>query len=275
MAYLTSSERTGPLLPDRLRSAPASRVFLAAGALAIVVYFAALPAHGNAQSIYFVCIGFVSVCAIVFGAWRYLPAGERLPWHLFALGLLGQVSGDAIFAVYEIGLNREPSTPSIADAFYLGGYPLLGLGIFLILKRLGGQTSRVAILDSIVIFVGVVLVQWIFFIDPYRHQAYTNQWARLVNMAYPAVDVLLLVGLAQLLLGPGGRTAAYKLLLVSVALWIVADEIYGLNQSTYRGGDWIDALWLGSYVVWAAAALDPSMAKLALPDRRLLPRLTA
>jgi signal transduction histidine kinase len=261
-------------LVERLRAAPAAWTFLTVGALAIALYFAVLPAHGHAQSVYYVCIGFASVCAIFVGTVRNLPPAERLPWYLFGLGLLGQVAGDTIFAVYEIGLNREPSTPSIADAFYLGGYPLLGLGIFLVLRRLGGQTSRTAILDSLVIFSGVVIVQWVFFIDPYRHQAYTSHAARYVNMAYPAVDVLLLVGLAQLLLGPGGRTTAYRLLLVSVGLWVVADELYGLNQSTYQGGDWIDALWLGSYVVWAAAALDPSMARLAQPDRRLLPRLT-
>jgi signal transduction histidine kinase len=94
-------------------------------------------------------------------------------------------------------------------------------------------------------------------------------------MAYPAVDVLLLVAFAQLLVGPGGKTTAYRLLLVSLGLWIVADEIYGLNVDSYQGGDWVDALWLGSYVVWAAAALDPSMARIAQPDRRRLPRLSA
>jgi signal transduction histidine kinase len=64
------------------------------------------------------------------------------------------------------------------------------------------------------------------------------------------------------------------LLLTTVAFWVIADEIYGLNSATYQGGDWVDALWLGSYVVWGAAALDPSMARLAEPDRRRLPRLT-
>jgi signal transduction histidine kinase len=94
-------------------------------------------------------------------------------------------------------------------------------------------------------------------------------------MAYPAVDVLLLVAFAQLLVGPGGRTRAYRFLLASIALWVIADEVYGLNVGSYRGGDWIDALWLGSYVVWAAAALEPSMARIAVPDRRRLPRLTS
>jgi len=241
--------------------------------VAIVAYFL-LPRHGDAQSIFYVVIGFASVAAIYFGSARNLPRGERLPWQLFALGLLGQVAGDAIFAVYEVSLDREPPSPSIADAFYLGGYPLLALGVFLILRKLGGQTSRAAILDTLVIFSGVALVQWVFFIDPYNHMVFGSDFSRLVAMAYPAMDVLLLVAFAQLLVGPGGRTRAYRLLLVSIALWVVADEIYGLNVDSYQGGSWIDALWLGAYVVWAAAALDPSMARLAVPDRRRLPRLT-
>ncbi|HEX4680198.1 MAG TPA: HAMP domain-containing sensor histidine kinase [Gaiellaceae bacterium] len=265
--------RANPALAERVRSAPATWAFLGAGLLAIGVYFL-LPAHGDAQSVFFVVVGFASVVAIYVGSVRNLPRGERLAWQLFSLGLLGQVAGDAIFAVYEVSLGREPPSPSIADAFYLGGYPLLALGVLLILRELGGQTSRAAILDTLVIFSGVALVQWVFFIDPYNHMRFGTEVARLVAMAYPAVDVLLLVAFAQLVVGPGGRTRAYRLLLASIALWVIADEVYGLNVESYRGGDWVDALWLGSYVVWAAAALDPSMARIAVPDRRRLPRLT-
>jgi signal transduction histidine kinase len=267
------TERAVPAVAGRLRSAPAAWAYLAAGAVAIGIYFL-LPAHGDEQSVFFVVIGATSVVAIWVGSARHLPRGQRLPWQLFAFGLLGQVAGDAIFAVYEISLNREPPSPSIADAFYLGGYPLLALGVLLALRRLGGPTSRTAILDTILIFCGVALVQWVFFIDPYNHMRFGTEFARLVAMAYPAVDVLLLVAFAQLLVGPGGRTRAYRLLLASLALWVVADEIYGLNAGSYQGGDWIDALWLGSYVVWAAAALEPSMVRIAEPDRRRLPRLT-
>jgi signal transduction histidine kinase len=270
----SSLTRRAPALTERVRSAPATWAFLGSGLLAIAVYFL-LPAHGDAQSVFFVVVGFASVVAIYVGSIRNLPRGERLPWQLFALGLLGQVAGDAIFAVYEVSLGREPPSPSIADAFYLGGYPLLALGVLLILRKLGGQTSRAAILDTVLIFGGVALVQWVFFIDPYNHIGFGTEFARLVAMAYPAVDVLLLVAFAQLLVGPGGRTRAYRLLLASIALWLIADEVYGLNVGSYRGGDWIDALWLGSYVVWAAAALEPSMARLAVPDRRRLPRLTS
>jgi signal transduction histidine kinase len=271
MASLSPTERALPAFTGRVRSAPGPWLFIAVGAVAIASYFF-MPS--NWQSVFYVVIGFASVSGIYLGTIRNLPRGQRLAWHLFALGLLGQVAGDAIFAVYELQLNREPPNPSIADVFYLGGYPLLAIGVFLVLRRLGGQTSRAAILDSVVIFCGVALVQWVFFIDPYNHIHFGSEGARLVSMAYPAVDILLLVAFAQLIVGPGGRTLAYRLLLVSVALWVIADEIYGLNTATYQGGDWIDALWLGSYVVWGAAAFEPSMARIAEPDRRRLPRLT-
>ena len=256
-----------------VREASGAWTFLGVGAAAIAAYFA-LPAHSHVQSVFYVCIGAAAVAAIYVGTTRNLPAGERTPWYLFALGLLGQVAGDTIFAVYEVGLDREPPSPSLADAFYLAGYPLLAAGVLLVLRRLGGQTGRAAVLDTVLVFGGVALVQWVFFIDPYNHESFHTEFQRLVAMAYPAMDVLLLVAFAQLLIGPGGRTRAYRLLLASVAAWVLADELYGLNQQTYQGGDWIDAFWLGSYVLWAAAALDPSVGRLVAPDRRRLPRLT-
>ena len=106
-------------------------------------------------------------------------------------------------------------------------------------------------------------MQWVFFIDPYTHADYGSESARLVAMAYPAADVLLLVMVAQLLVGPGGRARAYKLLVLSIGLWVVADEIYGLDIDAYAAGSWLDSFWLASYVCWGAAALDPSMARLA------------
>ena len=273
MASFSLTARALPALTGRVRAAPAASTVIVVGGLAVAVYFL-LPSHSNTQSIYYVVIGFAAVGAVYAGTIRNLPRGERFAWHLFSLGLLGQVAGDAIFAVYEVQLNREPPSPSIADAFYLGGYPLLAAGVFLILRRLGSQTSRAAVLDTVVIFCGVALVQWVFFIDPYNHMKFGNESARLVSMAYPAMDVLLLVAFAQLLVGPGGRTVAYRLLLASIALWVIADEIYGLNLGSYQGGNWIDAFWLLSYIAWGAAALDPSMARIAEAERRRLPRLT-
>jgi signal transduction histidine kinase len=268
MRVTTTQVTTRPSPELRLPRA-AAPAFLAGGAAAIGVYFV-LPA--DVQSVVFVLIGLVSVAAIYVGAVRNLEA-SRLPWLLFAGGILCEVAGDAIFAVYEVRLDREPPAPSVADAFYLLGYPLLVTGIFLLVRRLGGQTSRAAILDTVIVFAGVAVVQWVFFIDPYTHMTLTTG-ERLVDTAYPVMDVLLLVAFAQLVVGPARRTAAYRLLLVSVALWLAADELYRLSVTSYQGGNWIDALWLLSYVTWGAAALEPSISTIAHADRRAVPRLT-
>ena len=161
------------------------------------------------------------------------PKGQRLAWQLFSLGLLGQVAGDAIFAVYEVSLNREPPhtprspMPSTSAAIRCSSWACCSCCV--------GSAGRRAVRRSstpLVIFSGVALVQWVFFIDPYNHMAFGSEFARLVSMAYPAMDMLLLVAFAQLIVGPGGRTRAYRLLLASIALWVVADEVYGLNATT-------------------------------------------
>src|SRR5262245_35260933 len=95
----------------------------------------------------------------------------------------------------------------------------------------------------------------------------------MVNTAYPSMDLLLLIALVQLIIGPARRSSGYWLLLVAVALWVAADEIYlAFGDNDQRA--WLDCLWLGSYVVWGAAALDPSTTYASLRDRRKVPRLT-
>jgi len=267
---------TAPTLAARAGGAfglrPTSREavwYLAAGAAVIVGYFL-LP--GDAQSVVYVLLGLSAAGAILVGATRN-PVGQRLPWYLFAGGILLQVAGDAVFGYYEIWLDREPPTPSVADVLYLSGYPLLAAGAFLLLRRLGGATSRAALLDTIIVGIALGIVQWIFFVDPYEHKA-LDRGEQIVQMAYPALGMLLLVALAQLVVSRPGRTPTYRLLLAGLVLWIVADELFALDPEAYAGGSWVDALWLGAYVAWGCAALESATAPPVQPDRRALPRLT-
>jgi signal transduction histidine kinase len=235
------------------------------GAVAVPVYLV-LPS--DAQSIAYVVIGLTAVGSMLAGAFLR-SRDRRLPWFLFSAGFLCEIGGDITFTVYELGFDREPPVPSIADALYLSGYPLLVLGLVLLVRRLGGLTSRVALLDMAIVFVAVATVQWVFFVGPYIDEPLAAS-DRLVGIAYPCMEVVLLVGFAQLLVGPARRSPTYWLLVLSAALWIAADEVYSLTAETYVGGNWIDALWLGSYVLWGAAGLNttshaPARAGLAVP----------
>jgi signal transduction histidine kinase len=245
-------------------------LYLALGVAAIGVYYLLPP---DSRDILYVAIGASAVVA-VYAASRQIDPERRLAWQLFAVGLMFEVTADAISSFYEVHLDREPPVPSTVDVFYLVGYPLIAAGILFLLGRRGGATTFVGALDTMIVFVAVATVQWIFFVEPQRHVD-AGFDARLVGMAYPSMGVLFLVGLAQLLVGVRGRSTAYRLLIVSVALWIAADEVFGLNASGYTAGGWVDALWLGSYVVFGVAALAAAGETVPeLAERRAVPRLT-
>jgi signal transduction histidine kinase len=245
-------------------------LYLLFGAGTIAAYFF-LPTE--ARDLVYVLVGLTAVAAVYSGAQRLVE--NRLAWQLFAAGLLGLVLGDVVSTYYELHERSEPPLPSVADAFYIGGYVLVALGIFLLLLRRGAASTFVGVLDPLIVFVAVATVQWIFFVEPERHLVLGSS-AQLVAMTYPAMDVLLLVGLAQLLVGAGRRaTTSYRLLTAAVGLWVVGDEIFGLNASGYTAGGWLDVFWLGSYVCWGAAALALDESREArFPERRAVPRLT-
>jgi len=255
--------RRGTALPSR-----ASALFLGLGALAVGFYFL-LPA--DAQEVWYVVIGAASVGALAEGTRRL--ERSRAAWTFFTLGVGSAVVADAISGWYELHLGKEPPTPSVVDVFYLAGYPLMLTGVVLLLRELGAVRSRVALLDALIIAVAAGTVQWVFFFDPAVHSS-LKPLARVVALGYPTMDLFMLVALVQLLLATGGRVVAYRLLVASMALWVIGDEIYGLSIDNYVAGGWVDAFWLLAYVLWGAAALDPSAGRPPARDRREVPRLT-
>lgn len=264
---MTSYSASAGRVPVDLRSAPAAWAALALGAVAIGVYYLL---HGDAQSVWYEVIGAGAVCAVAIGTMRNVAAEDRLAWWFFVGGLLGEVLGDVVSTVYEIGLGKEPPVPSVADACYLGGYALLITGVCLLLNRRGGRLIFVTELDALVVFLAVALAQWVFVLDRFNHDHTLGMGERLTNMAYPAMDALLLVAVGHLVAVRGTRNRAYVLVVISFALWIVGDELFSVNYTTYTSGGWIDVFWLGSYVLWAAAALDPSVGRLGtMPEERV------
>ena len=228
-------------------------LFLAVGLVLIGVYFA-LPTGGTTQSVLYDVIGVTSAIAIAFGVRLNKPA-TRLPWFLFALGNLLFAIADIIF---NFAYDGSPLVPSVADAFYLAGYPLLVAGLVLLLVSAGGHYRAAALGEAAIVTVAFALVQWTFVMSAIV-SGDGSVGARAVSAGYPGMDIILLAGLAGFFVTAAWRSPAFVLLVVSVVALLVADEVYGVTPASYRSGTWIDGAWLLSYVVWAAAALHPSM----------------
>ena len=238
-----------------------TELFLAAGGVVVAAYFA-VP-HGNAQSVIYDVIGVASACAIALGVRLHRP-DPRLPWLLFALGNLFFAVADIIFNILV-----NPPVPSVADGFYLGGYPLLAGGLLMLLYHSGGHRRLASLVDAGILTCAFVLLQWVFWI----HTITGSGGERAVSAAYPIMDIVLLAGLAGFFVSGAWRAPSFLLLVASIVLLLVADEVYGVSPSSYRSGSWIDAGWLLSYVLWAGAALHPSMRMLSEPLQRPYRRL--
>src|SRR5919199_1314435 len=112
--------------------------------------------------------------------------------------------------------------------------------------------------------------QWVFLMDGLVRGP-GSPLAKAVALSYPAMDIVLLSALAVFFLTPAWRAVAYRYLVASLVLLLVADEIYGTSPETYANTTPLDACWLMAYVLWGVAALHPSMTALSRPGagRRL------
>ena len=247
-----------------------SLVYLVAGLATIAVYFA-LPWNSFAQTLVYDAIGVSAALATFAGARLHNPS-LRLPWYLFAAGLFAFSIGDWLFNMYAFVWETDPPVPSVADVFYLAGYPFLAAGLFLLVRSLRAHERRSGRIDAAMLVAAFALCQWIFLMQDSAGTGSLSE--RAVALSYPAMDVVLLAALVFFALTPTWRTIAYRYLAASVVLLVIADEIYGLSPDTYAQATWLDSAWLLSYVLWGVAALHPSMRELSAPTPSGGPRVT-
>ena len=113
--------------------------------------------------------------------------------------------------------------------------------------------------------VGLALPSWVWLIAPYVHD-HSLSTGRLVSVAYPLADVLLLAVAVRLALDGGQRRLSFHLMSASIVCLLVTDFVYGLMllQGTYDHQLWLDVGWI-FYLLWGAAALHPSMSEIDQP----------
>ena len=186
-----------------------------------------------------------------------------LPWVLLASGMGLWVCGDALWTWFDLVLDIDPF-PSVADALYLVGYPLVATGLaVLVRRRTGGAQQRASLLDAAVLTTGLGLVTWVFLVVPSAESG-TTLAEKVISTAYPVLDVVLLSLATRLLLTFGGRTPSFRLLGGSMIVLLTSDVVYALYEmySLPYGDVASDIGFLLSYFALAAAALHPSVSRL-------------
>ncbi|HEV7133430.1 MAG TPA: HAMP domain-containing sensor histidine kinase [Gaiellaceae bacterium] len=232
----------------------AGALYLGVGIALSALYFA-FPAGGSGQSTIYELLGGTSVLAILWAVRVHRPA-HRLPWILLALANAAFVIGDVI-GIFQ----TNPPVPSWGDGFYLAGYPLLTAALLLLMFAAGGRNRLAALTDAGIVTFAFAMFQWTWVMGPAVQSGGGDLGARIVYGLYPAMDVVVLSGFVGFFISPAWRTPSFRLLLGAVAALVVGDEVVGLAGS-YSPGDLVDVTWMLSYLLFAAAAIHPSMRQL-------------
>jgi diguanylate cyclase (GGDEF)-like protein/PAS domain S-box-containing protein len=255
-------------LGTRVRAVPLWQAYLAAGALICALYVWVPPFAGSGPV--FNLLGLSPVVAILVGLRRHRPASPG-PWRWFALGFLLFWAGDLYTYSYPRLLGHEVPFPSLGDGAYLIVYPALMAGLLILVRRRNPERDRAGAIDSLIMTVGLALISWIALIQPSLHDGELSTVAKLVSIAYPVGDILLLAAAIRLAVDAGTRRPAFYLLASSIVALLATDFAYGLVTlaGAYHGQVWLDVGWISFYLLWGAAALHPSMRELerAAPDR--------
>ena len=227
----------------------------------IVAHFAGL--HWlNSGPVYNI-IGGSAVVALIVGA-RKNSHDRRLPWYLFALAQAFFVTGDVLAYNYGRFFGRALPFPSIADVFYLAVAPLLVAGLLLLMRQRNEPRSHASLIDALIITVAAAALSWVYLMEPYAHDHTLTLGTKLISIAYPLVDIMVLGVLVRMAVGSGRRGLAFGFLLSGTAALLLTDSIYGwkLLHGGYATGGVLDAGWAIFYGLLGAAALHPSMRKL-------------
>jgi diguanylate cyclase (GGDEF)-like protein len=234
------------------------KAILAIGAVLVAAYFA-MPTAAS-KDLAYSGIGIAATVVILVAIRKRRPA-ERSAWYLFAAANTCFVLGDGVYDIYDLILHRETPYPSIADALYLAGYPLLFAGVVRLSRRRGAglRESRT---DAAMVSTAALALSWQFLMGSYAHDASLSQFAKLVTMAYPVLDIGLLFIVVGAMMNRSAPRPTDKLIAVALSLTLISDFIYDLLvlHSSYTAGDLVDAGFLLNYVVLAAAATHPSVA---------------
>ncbi|MGH2771983.1 MAG: sensor histidine kinase [Actinomycetota bacterium] len=238
-------------------------IYLEIGILATVSFLLINPLRGSRPL--FEIMGVASAAAILVSVHLHRP--ERpLAWHLFGLALLMFVLGNLIKENYPWLFGSSLPFPSLADIPTLVVRGLLIGGLMILFRRRNPAGDVAGFIDSIIIAGGLGLFCWVILVG--RLEVTDVSLAgKLTSLIYPMLDVALLSVVARLTVGGGRRNASFYLLVAGTFTLLVTDVLYGFSQLDHgvRFGLSAEAGWLAFYLLWATAALHPSMAVLDEP----------
>jgi diguanylate cyclase (GGDEF)-like protein/PAS domain S-box-containing protein len=248
-------------------------MYLAVGGCITALWVSVAPLRGS--SLVIDLLGLSGVLAILGGlqihdprqrsAWRWLAAGLTLFW-------VGAVFPDSS---PRLG-GGVGSMVSAGDVMELGVYPALVVGLLILLRSRNRRADGPGLIDALIMSLGLALVSIIVLIAPYMHDHSLPVAVKLVSIAYPSGDIILLSAGIRLAVDTGKRRPSLYLLISSIVTLLATDFVFGIldYHGAYHHQLLVEVGWIAFSLLWGAAALHPSMRSLSDAGVERAPHLT-
>jgi diguanylate cyclase (GGDEF)-like protein len=196
---------------------------------------------------------------------RLHPVAHRPLRHRAALtslaistGLFG--AGQLVWMINESILHQAPY-PSWADAAFLAGYVFALTGILLYPARPIPSASRARlVMDSLVVLASAITFSWYFLLGPTVLAASESPLGKVVSVAYPVWDLLLVCCLLLISAraGVSSQRGAVRWLMLAIALNLYADIIYTWQtlHETFQSGGYLDVIWPFAWMLFGLSVRE-------------------
>jgi diguanylate cyclase (GGDEF)-like protein len=186
---------------------------------------------------------------------------ERLAWSMIGAGAVAWAAGDIYWLVVFSG-SAEVPYPSIADGLYLSFYPLVYVGVLLLVRARVRRFHASQWLDGFAAALVVAAIGVAVLMPPILAGSEGSTAAAVAtNLAYPLGDLVIL-GLVTALAGlMGWRPGrAVGLLAAGCLTFALADSVYlfQIAAGSYVEGGLLDLFWPLGMVFMGLAAWQPS-----------------
>ncbi len=223
------------------------------------------PVDGYGTALFELFAGAFAVYRYFDPAWRAnVTKGKNFPLFV-GIGSMAWAIGDIALTIESSG-GASPSSPSVADAFYIIFFPLCYLGITTLVKRESGDPTLTTWLDRVIAALGVATVFSAFIVGPVLKAVGGWSLSSATSMVYPAGDLLLLaVAIGGLAAVPRDRRRVLGLIALAVSVNAIGDT-YNLLQPNSRMGyianaaAWPISLLLISIAAWQQSPHDSKLA---------------
>jgi diguanylate cyclase (GGDEF)-like protein len=222
-------------------------------------------------------IGFSTVVALGWVRLLALSGPVRTGYAFIVGALTVWLAGDLLYDVLS-RLIGPPGDVSPSDFLWVGGYPLLAIGLLRLVRLRAPGKLREGMLDALAMATVMAWLCWQFVILPAaEHQRMSL--AIVFGAFYPLGDVVLFAAVAILVLAPGSKRGPTRYLAAALVLTLVGDISISMLPALFPGlsraiqADRLDGLLLVANSLFVAALVHPGAARIAEPDNAREQRL--